>query len=105
MIESTIMFTCSVDDLKLIIREVVMECLQKSSPPPENRLLTRQEACELLHIGMTTLSKCTKDGDIHGRRIGKRILYLESDVRAALHEMPNRKKWKRRNMIEEDVED
>jgi excisionase family DNA binding protein len=105
MIESTIVFTCSVEDLKLMINEVVMECLQKSQTPPENRLLTRQEACELLHIGMTTLSKCTKDGDIQGRRIGKRILYLESDVRAALHEMPNRKRWKRRNKVEDDDED
>lgn len=78
-----------------------MECNTISSPPPENRLLTRDEVCEILHIGKTTLTKFTREGFIQGRRIGRRVLYLESDVRNALNEMPNRQKWKR-EMIGED---
>ncbi len=92
--ESAIMIICSLDDLKKIIRGVVMECHQNSAPPPDNRRLISQEFCEFIHIVMTTLSNCSTEGVIHGRRIGKRILALESDVRAVLIEVPNRHKRK-----------
>jgi hypothetical protein len=102
MTGSTIMTTCSFEDLKATIREVMMECNTNLKPAPENRLMTRKEACAFLHCGPTKLSNCTRDGVIQGRRIGKRVLYLESDLRAALSEMPNRQKWKKARMEDED---
>jgi hypothetical protein len=102
MTGSTIMMTCSLEDLQHMIREVVMDCMTNSNPQPENKLLTRNEVCDILHIGSTTLSKFTKDGIIQGCRIGKRVLYLETDVRAALREMPNRQRWKKTKMEDED---
>lgn len=84
------------------MREVMMEGNTNLNPPPENRLLTRQEVCDILHIGSTTLAKFTQEGVIQGRRIGKRVLYLESDVRAALREMPNRQRWLKARMEEDE---
>jgi len=48
------------------------------------RYLSREEVATLLKVSLPTLNQYTKQGLIQGRKIGTRVLYLESDIDAAL---------------------
>ena len=41
---------------------------------------TRAEVCRMLHISMPTLWAKTKSGEISATKVGRRILYDESEV-------------------------
>lgn len=82
------------------IRDVVREILQDTikdvlndlpQPKEEIKYLTRQQVCSLLHISLPTLTDYVKSGLIRCQRIGKRVLFEESDIRAAVREIPNMK--------------
>ncbi len=89
MTNSTILMTCTPEDIKQMIREVLSEAKEQTAPPSEPKFLTRHQACELLHISLTTLDSYSKKGAIKGRRIGTRILYASDDIHIAVREMPN----------------
>ena len=44
------------------------------------KLMTKQEVCELLRISPTTLSRIVADGSLPAMRIRGRIMYQSSDV-------------------------
>lgn len=46
--------------------------------------LSREEVATLLKISLPTLNEYTKKGLIQGRKIGTRMLYLESDIKEAV---------------------
>lgn len=48
------------------------------------RYLSREEVATLLKISLPTLNEYTKKGLIQGRKIGTRMLYLESDIKDAV---------------------
>jgi hypothetical protein len=50
------------------------------------KYLSREEVCTILKISMPTLNTYTKKGMIKGRKIGTRMLYLESDIKSALQD-------------------
>ena len=50
-------------------------------PNRPSRLLTRQEAADLLVISVRTLDRLTKVGRIACRRIGRSVRYRLSDLR------------------------
>lgn len=50
----------------------------------EDRLLTRKEAAEYLHVTFKTLSVWTATGRVKASRIGCRVYYSLSDIKAAL---------------------
>ncbi len=52
--------------------------------PPKDQYLTRSQVCERLAITPTTLWSRTREGKILSQKIGRRILYKESDVTAAV---------------------
>lgn len=88
-LQSIILQNVSSEDLKQIISEVVEEKLIKFQPQQtkSNKYLTRKEVSVLLNISLPTLNEYTKSGKIKGRRIGGRVLYLESDIEKALTEI------------------
>jgi predicted DNA-binding transcriptional regulator AlpA len=51
-----------------------------AQPQPENDLITRDQACELLHINKTSLWKHTKSGRLKSFGIGNRVLYKRSEI-------------------------
>lgn len=55
----------------------------KQSPNPEP-YLTRKEVCKLLRISLVTLHVRMKAGEVPYHRIGKRILFLNSEVQSTL---------------------
>ena len=47
----------------------------------DDRMLTRNEVAEMLHISLRTVAKLLADGEIPSHRIGgRRVLIFESDV-------------------------
>ncbi|WP_431107733.1 helix-turn-helix domain-containing protein [Winogradskyella poriferorum] len=48
-------------------------------------ILTREEACKLLSIDLTTLWSYTKKGKLPSRKIGNRVYYLKSEILEVLN--------------------
>lgn len=73
------------EDLREILVEIVEEIVGKARQA-ENRhesdekWLTRDEVCNMLRITLTTLWRMEKRGEITSRKIGRRNLYLKTDV-------------------------
>jgi hypothetical protein len=86
-------FTLTIAQMHDLMIEVVKEALQCAKPKPNEteKYLTRLEACKSLHISLPTLSRYSKLGLIHAKRIGNRILYSEEDLKEALKEIPSNK--------------
>ena len=66
------------DSLKDILDEIV------NKPTKKQRLLSRKEVADLLHISLPTLHSLTKSGVIKASRINRRVLYDETEVLNAL---------------------
>jgi hypothetical protein len=86
-------FTLTIAQMYDLMIEVVKEALKGVQPKPEEteKYLTRLDACKALHISLPTLTRYSKLGLIHAKRIGNRILYSEEDVKEALTEIPSNK--------------
>ena len=86
-------FTLTIEQLEPIIKSWIRDCLDYG---PESRTsdfpnyLTREELSRQLHISLPTLNTYTKNGLIPAKRLGSRVLYLESDVQNALKDIPVR---------------
>lgn len=51
---------------------------QKAKP---ERMLSRNEVCQMLGVSMPTLWSKTKSGEIECTRVGRRVLYTESAIK------------------------
>lgn len=84
MTESTILTSITVDELRQIISESVRREFSKISipepKPPDQVLMTRHEAIELLDISSVTLHNWMKAGKIRYRKIGRRVYFLKSEI-------------------------
>ena len=71
--------------LRGIVREEVEHSLQadREKAKPE-KMLTREEVCELAHISKVTLWQKEKEGKIRAQRIGRRVLFAESEIKRVL---------------------
>ena len=71
-------------ELNQIITDAVIEALtlftQSKQERKEEKLLTTNEACEVLRCSKPTLHKWKKEGIIPHVRIGANIRYKESDL-------------------------
>lgn len=79
------------DDLTAIIRNAVRDELAGVQPEPKTQYLTRAEAADMLHLTLPTLHAYTKSGVIKGRKVGRRVLYSEDDIKAAVQDIPTLK--------------
>lgn len=50
------------------------------SPAEEEKLLSRKEAAEMLHVSIQTLWNYTRDLKIPYKKYGRRVLFLKSDL-------------------------
>ena len=78
--------TITPDELKQIIREVLVEETNSNNKPDQNnnRFYTRDEACELLHISKSTLDNYVQRKFINCSRVGHRVLLTQKDINDAL---------------------
>ena len=105
--ENIILSTNTNSELKSLIDEAVTRAVHKAvdeavtralkefqinNVPDKDKLLTRAETCEMLHISLVTLADMTAKGLIKSFALGgKRILYKESAIRESLQEIENSK--------------
>lgn len=70
------------EDLEAIIDSSIANAIVqiKNCSTTSEKLITRKEAAEYLHISLGTLHTHTKSGKIRGQRIGCRLLYRKSDL-------------------------
>lgn len=68
--------------LRPIIADEVKKAiaLDREAERPE-KMYSRDEVCQMLHITPTTLWSRTKEGRIHATKNGRRVLYAESQVK------------------------
>lgn len=70
-------------ELKILIAEVVREEL-KSFQTPQDRYLTREDVCDILHISKNMLNDLTKRGKLVKYRLQGKVLYKESELSLSL---------------------
>lgn len=78
------------DDLREVVAEIVENVCSKlrladKPSADEGEWLTRDELCTRLHITPTTLWRLEKAGSISKRKLGRRNLYLKSEVDALVN--------------------
>lgn len=75
--------TINVKDLKQFFYEIAQETTKKISENQADEYLTAQQVCELLGVAKSTLWAWDKKHNLlHPRRIGRKTLYLKSEVEA-----------------------
>ena len=86
-----------VDIIKSAVSEAVATALQGStngenSTKKEVEYLTRKQAAKKLKISLATLSTYQKEGKISFNRLGRKVLFTEEDIQAALKQINITKK-------------
>lgn len=83
----------SQEELKKLIKDAILEILpdrdkesSKKESSGKNIYLTRKQTADLLQISLPTLHQYTKNCFIASYRIGNKIRYKESDIKAAIQE-------------------
>ena len=75
------------NDLKHLIREVAGEILAAIDWPTGRLALTEVEAAQACGVGRHVLRDLRLAGRIRGRKLGKKTVYLRTDLLAALETM------------------
>ena len=97
MENSVIMHGLTPETLQDMIRNTIREEIGNINPPKEEvKYLTRLQVCDLLKISLPTLHGYVHEGKIKGHRIGRRVLFSETDIHDAVKEIPNLKYSRRR---------
>jgi excisionase family DNA binding protein len=75
-------------DLREIIAETFRNELQNFKPVQTTQpdaLITRKETAKLLGISLPTLHTYTNEGKVQSYRVGRKVLYKQSEVIEGLH--------------------
>ena len=72
------------DILKPIIVEAIAEVGATPMQRKEKRYYTREEVCDLIHIGTTTFYRMVKKGLINAHKIGNRTLVDADELDEAI---------------------
>jgi hypothetical protein len=92
-INNDILFSFPIDLLASRIVEKLHPyfSIQKIEQPHEEGYRTRHETADMLNISLPTLNIYTKRGILTGYRIGKRVLYKQSEIESALTQIKYRR--------------
>lgn len=71
--------------LRAIVRDEVIKAIDsaRQQAKPE-RMLTRREVSQLLHISLPTLWSRVKEGKINASKNGRRVLFAETEIKRYL---------------------
>ena len=91
MIQNINLVQVSLDDMSRVIRNIIAEELNKvnnfiTAPPKteSDNFLSREEVCKLLKVSPTTLFHWNRNKTLTNQKLGRRVYYLESDVKEKL---------------------
>jgi excisionase family DNA binding protein len=73
-----------IEDSVLEIRELLEELRQKRAGQQTEKWLTRDQVRAQFKISFPTINKLEKQGVIKGYRMGKRVLFLRSEIEQQL---------------------
>lgn len=87
--EKQIFSSISIDELRTVISETVIDevkklLLPKQQEPESSVLLTRNDASKILGVSLVTLNEWQKSGLIPAYRINTRIRFKRDEVMACL---------------------
>lgn len=85
--DRTVLTTISIEELRGIIEDVVDKVLTKKMPKKDDfreTFLTREETAKILNVTPMTLYNWHNKGILVSNKIGRKVLYRESDVKRAL---------------------
>ena len=86
---SNISLSFPIDQLAEAILERIQPHLYKNNSPQAKLEVfkTREDTARMLSISLPTLGSYTKKGILIGYRLGRRVLYKESEIEKALIQM------------------
>ena len=89
MTDKIILTSIGVDELKSIIGDSISAELKRQLPFTDlkghsERLLGRKETAKLLNVSTSSLLIYVKQGRIKAHKIGRRVLFKQSDIDAAV---------------------
>jgi excisionase family DNA binding protein len=89
--ETQLVVTLKVDELKSIINESVENAIRiNSKPKEEDSLLCRKDLARLFSVSLVTISSWTKRGKLPYYQIGARIYFKKSEVMKIFESKPFR---------------
>lgn len=68
----------------IVSNEVSKVLQQKEQEKKPEKTYTRDEVCEIAHVSKVTLWKKTKSGEIRATKIGRRVVYMETELKKIL---------------------
>ena len=79
------LYMISKEDLQTICEMVCCRMIEDrlkadKDEPEEEQYLTREEVCKMLSVTKTTLYRWDKANYLVPKKVGRRVLYLKSDV-------------------------
>jgi predicted DNA-binding transcriptional regulator AlpA len=91
MLQKINLVQVSLDDMSSVIRNIIAEEINKaqnfiSAPPKKesDNFLSREDVCKLLKVSQTTLFHWNRNKTLTNQKLGRRVYYLESDVKEKL---------------------
>ena len=81
---SSLVVTLTVEELKSLISEEIEKSFKEHYPKSPVKFITPKEACKLLGISLPTLRSYGKQGKLKESRIGRKILYVQTEVEEAI---------------------
>ena len=66
------------------VREAILSVKDSKPAPVQDRFLSTEEICELLHASRTTVFRYMKAGKIQAHKLGRRNLYSVAEIMAAV---------------------
>jgi hypothetical protein len=77
------------DELRPVVREILNEVLVAMGWPVGRIALDEAEAAAACGVGRHVLRDLRLAGKIHGRKLGKKVVYLARDLITSLDSLPN----------------
>lgn len=89
MADKIIFTSLGLDELRSLIEDSISNELKRQLPSTSlngqsERLLSRQETAKLLNVSTSALLTYVKKGKIKAHRIGRRVLFKQTDIDAAV---------------------
>jgi len=89
--ETQLVVTLNVDELKSIINESIENAIKiNSKPKEEDSLLCRKDLARLFSVSLVTISSWTKNGKLPYYQIGSRIYFKKNEIMKIFDSKPSR---------------